>query len=462
MAPKRIGISLFDDELKALVNATAKIFPISQGMVDDSLNPDNYEYGKIERSIYRWSGTAWEYIIADDVDIDWSDIQNKPTTYPPSSHEHPDLHTHSNKSLLDTITQILVDGWNTAVSHVLDSIRHITSDERTLWNTITGKADTIHTHGESDITNLDKYTQAQTDALLSGKAPLSHDHNSMYYTESEVDTLLSGKAPSTHDHDGRYYTESETNTLLGGKAPLSHAHTESQITDLDKYTQAQTDTLLSGKADLNHGHTDLHTHNNKSILDLVIASEPQTDYDLSQLQYIEDIRNGYTEGHTHSNKSVLDAITQLLIDGWNNAVSHISDAVKHVTSEERTLWNTVSGKADTVHTHPYALETHAHVKSDITDLSLGWADITGKPSTFPAEAHAHDDRYYTESEIDNKLATKADSTTLSGHTGNTTVHVTQTDKDNWNAKADIADIPPSITISSTKPTDGSIWYRITG
>ena len=39
-----------------------------------------------------------------------------------------------------------------------------------------------------------------------------------------------------------------------------------------------------------------------------------------------------------------------------------------------------------------------------------WASITGKPSTFPPEAHTHDDRYYTEAEVDGKLGSKVDNT----------------------------------------------------
>lgn len=39
--------------------------------------------------------------------------------------------------------------------------------------------------------------------------------------------------------------------------------------------------------------------------------------------------------------------------------------------------------------------------------SSAWADITGKPSTFPPSTHTHDDRYYTESEMDAFLAAKA-------------------------------------------------------
>lgn len=45
-----------------------------------------------------------------------------------------------------------------------------------------------------------------------------------------------------------------------------------------------------------------------------------------------------------------------------------------------------------------------------------WENITNKPSSFTPSAHTHDDRYYTETEVDNKLSTyilKGDFVTLS-------------------------------------------------
>ena len=42
-------------------------------------------------------------------------------------------------------------------------------------------------------------------------------------------------------------------------------------------------------------------------------------------------------------------------------------------------------------------------------LKLTWDSIIGKPSVFPPESHNHDDRYYTESEMDKKLNGKANS-----------------------------------------------------
>ncbi len=42
--------------------------------------------------------------------------------------------------------------------------------------------------------------------------------------------------------------------------------------------------------------------------------------------------------------------------------------------------------------------------------SVMWENVKNKPTTFPAEAHTHDDRYYTEAEVNSKLSGKVDNT----------------------------------------------------
>lgn len=46
-------------------------------------------------------------------------------------------------------------------------------------------------------------------------------------------------------------------------------------------------------------------------------------------------------------------------------------------------------------------------------------------------SHTHDDRYYTESEVDTKIS--GVNSTISTHTGNTTVHITSGERTNWNS-----------------------------
>ena len=62
-------------------------------------------------------------------------------------------------------------------------------------------------------------------------------------------------------------------------------------------------------------------------------------------------------------KSFLDSVRSM----WTNITSHISDTVKHITSAERTLWNTVSNKAD---------KSHNHTKSQITDMPTKLSQFT--------------------------------------------------------------------------------------
>lgn len=179
--PNRIGLSLFDEELLSLINASAKIFPLAQEDIDNNINIMSYEYARVGNHIYRWANDKWSYIITDDADIDWSDIKNKPTAYVPLPHDHDRLHEHANKTLLDRIKETDVN----------------------LWNTVSSKSNEGHTHNYSSE---------------------GHVHDDRYYTESEIDLKLNNTSPSSHNHDGRYYQKYEVDTKLGNKSDIDHTH----------------------------------------------------------------------------------------------------------------------------------------------------------------------------------------------------------------------------------------------
>lgn len=61
------------------------------------------------------------------------------------------------------------------------------------------------------------------------------------------------------------------------------------------------------------------------------------------------------------------------------------------------------------------------IKSYITNALKAKANVS----------HSHDDRYYTESEIDTKIS--GVNTTISDHTGNSGIHVNSTEKSQWNS-----------------------------
>ena len=114
---------------------------------------------------------------------------------------------------------------------------------------------------------------------------------------------------------------------------------------------------------------------------------------------------------------------------------HEADGVKHVTEAEREAWNAkADGEGTSAHisntNNPHgvtakqagAVPTTRKVNgkalsADVT-LAAGdvgaasashshtWAAITDKPTSFAPESHTHDDRYYTETEMDSKLSGK--------------------------------------------------------
>lgn len=361
---KRIDISLFDPALKDLINASAKIFPITQNDIDNHLNPSGYEYGRLQSVIdnityiYTWhvDDAEWVRVGADDKSVDWNtNVVNKPTVFPP------DTHTHLKNQITDF----------PALS-------------------------TVATSGS--------YTD------LSGKPVIPTDTNQLaktdVYTKTQVNTSLATKSDATHDHDGRYATPAQ----LAGKSDTTHNH--------DTAYQPVGSYASSG-----------HNHDASYAVKSIEATVAQNTAD------ILDVVTNVANGDSHSNITVLNQLTQGLIDAWNGAVTHIIDAVKHITGAERTLWNTVSSKADTTALTSHTGDTVAHViSSDKTNWN-GKADASAMTTA---------------------LALKADSTTLTGHTGNTTVHVVQTDKDNWNAKitASSADNLTNKTLTAAKIANG--------
>ena len=142
-----------------------------------------------------------------------------------------------------------------------DMTNYYTKSETTaiINSAVSGKADAVHSHISSQITDFASavwslissalegyYTKLEVDGALSNKANVSHTHQTSDITG--LDTALSNKA----DKDTTY-TKTETDNLLSWKANSSHSHAMTDITWLDD--------ALNLKADL----ADIPTVNNSTI-----------------------------------------------------------------------------------------------------------------------------------------------------------------------------------------------------
>lgn len=146
------------------------------------------------------------------------------------------------------------------------------------------------------------------------------------------------------------YMKTEVDTKLSSKADSNHTHSISNVTNLQ--------TTLNGKADSNHTHTTA----------TVSANGFLSKEDKSKLDGIA----------TGANKTVVDSS---LSGSSTNPV------------QNKVVNSALSGKANS---------SHSHSISNITNLQSA---LDSKSET----GHTHDDRYYTETEMNTKLNGKANS-----------------------------------------------------
>lgn len=179
---------------------------------------------------YIWDGDSWEILAKADwenVNLQWTNIVGKPSSNVSDIDNAVSIrHTHGNKGIIDSITQALIDRWNSAWTHISDTIKHITSVERSKWNTVENKADKVyvdseldkksneeHKHIESDITDLDKYTKVETDAKLNTKVDKV---TGKQLSTNDYTTLEKSKLENIEAGANKYILPTASKQNLGG------------------------------------------------------------------------------------------------------------------------------------------------------------------------------------------------------------------------------------------------------
>ncbi|WP_400258536.1 hypothetical protein [Methanobrevibacter smithii] len=257
----------------------------------------------------------------------------------------------------------------------------------------------------------DYYKKTEIDSKLGGKSNVGHNHDERYYTETEIDAKVNNinsqinsligftativnSLPSTGEV-GVMYLKLNTSASVEGNIYDEYiwvnnkfekiGSTETTV-DLSGYvTQTEMNTQLANKAKINHGHL---SHD--------IEINPDEDDGMWMVEYglnrQTDV-NCYVYDHEKKLENIDDGANKTVVD------SSLSSSSKNPV-QNKVVNSALNGKSNTGHEHT-SDEIHYAYDQNVS--------VTTILENKAAKNHTHDDRYYTEAEIDEKLNGKADS-----------------------------------------------------
>lgn len=232
-------------------------------------------------------------------------------------------HTHGNKSILDTITQALIDSWNSAFSHITDTVKHITADERISWNAAKTHADSAH---------------APSDAQANVIETLKVNGTALTPSSKSVNIPVPAKT-SELTNDSGFITKKDIDT--------SQNHTHSNKSVLDKIAQAMLDKLDGIEAGANAYIHPSHTARSSGLYKITVdgnghvsAATAVTKADITGL----GIPGSDTNTH-YASKNVVGSST-----ATNNTTSVLTNGNVYLNSVENgtvTSTHKISGSGAT-------------------------------------------------------------------------------------------------------------------
>ncbi len=283
-----------------------------------------------------------------------------------------ELHSHSNKTVLDGITSTKVTEWNN--KSTFDGNYNSLTNKPTI-PTVDVNKNYVDTQlakkaNTSDIPSLNGYateTYVQNKiaeaSLSGGEVDLSG-----YATKDDLNTKADKSAIPTKvsqlTNDKGYLTSHQdisskadktyVDTELAKKANTSHTHSYNDLTD--KPTIPSTNNLAT-KTELKNGlgtkADKVHTH----------------DQYLTEHQDIS-MKADKTELHSHSNKTILDGITSDKVTEWNNKSTFDGNynsltnkpTIPTVDVNKSYVDTQLANKSDTTHNHDtvYSKLDHSH------------------------------------------------------------------------------------------------------
>lgn len=302
--------------------------------------------------------------------VPWSGVQDKPSTFPPSSHSHTKSQIVDFPAAIKNPNSIKIQ-LNSGTTEGTNQFTYDGSAVKTINITPSsiGAAASSHTHSyagsastggsATSAVKLDTTTAGSSTqpVYFTGGKPVACTYtlgksvpSNAVFTDTNTWRGIQNNLTSDSTSDSLSAAQGKVlKGLVDGKAASSHTHTIAQISNLQS--------TLDGKSNTNH------THDLNSMINTLTngTSDPvDTDY------YIAQYAGGGSTTTTYHRRP------------------------------HSALWNYIKSKANSVYQ---------------------------PKGSYAASSHTHDDRYYTESEINTKLASKSDTShthnyVVGSYTGN--------------------------------------------
>lgn len=323
---------------------------------------------------------------------------------------------------------------------------------------------------KADVDSKDSQTLASAksyaDTLASGKSDSSHTHDERYYTETEMDSKLSAIDAELDESIKSLSVSGQTITYTkndGSKGTITTQDTDTKVTQTVTTANASFPLLLAP-----NGQT--ATATTTSYFDSGVTLNPSTNTIAANVSGSSASCTGNAATATKATQDASGNVITSTYETKADATSKLSEAKTYADSAATSAANAVkndllngageaydtlkelgeliddnadaidaleavaAGKADASHTHAIADVTGLQSALDGKAAASHGTHVTYSTTAPVMDGTASAGTASTVARSDHKHPTdtsRAAQTDLDSHTGNTTVHITSTERTNW-------------------------------